>query len=499
MSWVFGLSPGTLKWYNIRQLILKCFSVLVILGFLGLPADPVFSSPGTMPGFSSHYLNSGIPGNTVLIVGGIQGDEPGGFNAASLIVTHYKIMSGAVRVVPNLNFPSIIKRSRGLHGDMNRKFDLLNSGDPEFNTIKRIKKMILEPAVDLVLNLHDGSGFYSKIHENKNRHPGRWGQCIIVDQEHMPDRFMEKKEKFFQLSRAAWKSADSVNISLLHPGHKFNVKNTKTAQGNREMAKTLTYFALKNNIPAFGIEASKSLSTAKRVYYHLLAVEAFFDQAGIKFSRRFSLTEASIKRAIDQDIEVALGDNRILLTVENVRKRLSFIPLEKEGKLAFQVNHPLMTLIQSGDVYNLFHGNRRLTRLSPQYFEYDFSLKSIGMVVDGESRKVFFGTSVPVKHRFLVNKVQDHRVNIIGFSKRTSQNKSVINESGFVVRKENFIQRFSIDKGGHIFRVEVYTSNRFNGMILVDFRPDRPGRPDQSGDMDLVFKPREKVTKVRFF
>ena len=98
-----------------------------------------------------------------------------------------------------------------------------------------------------------------------------------------------------------------------------------------------------------------------------------------------------------------------------------------------------------------------------------------------------------------MNKVQDHRVNIIGFSKRTSQNKSVINESGFVVRKENFIQRFSIDKGGHIFRVEVYTSNKFNGMILVDFRPDRPGRPDQSGDMDLVFKPREKVTKVRFF
>ena len=129
--------------------------------------DSAFSSTGTIPGFSSYHLNSGVAGNTILIVGGIQGDEPGGFNAASLVVTHYKILSGAVRVVPNLNFPSIIKRSRGLHGDLNRKFDTLNPGDPEFNTIRRIKKMIVAPEVDIVLNLHDGSGFYSKTHEDK--------------------------------------------------------------------------------------------------------------------------------------------------------------------------------------------------------------------------------------------------------------------------------------------------------------------------------------------
>jgi hypothetical protein len=491
------LSHGTLKWYKIRQLGFKGFLSIVVLGLLGLPTDYAVSSPGTVPGFSSHYLNSEIAGKTILIVGGIQGDEPGGFNAASLIVTHYKILSGAVRVVPNLNFPSIIKRSRGLYGDLNRKFDTLNPGDPEFNTIKRIKKMILAPEVDLVLNLHDGSGFYAKTHEDKNRHPGRWGQSIIVDQEQMPDRLPERRRVFFQLAGAAGESADFVNTRLLHPGHKFHVKNTRTAQGDLEMAKSLTYFALKNNKSAFGIEASKSLSTAQRVYYHLLAIEAFFDQAGIRFNRGFELTEAGISRAIDQDIEVALGENRILLTVENVRNRLGFIPLEKEGRLAFQVNHPLMTLVQSGDVYTLFHGNRRLTRLSPQYFDYDFGLKAIDMVVDGESRRVFFGTSVPVKHRFLVKKIPDHRVNIIGFSKKTS-----INESGFVVRKENFVQRFSIDKGGQIFRVEVYTSNRFNGMILVDFRtnrPDGPNRPHQSGGINLAFKPRKEGGQAQIF
>ena len=34
--------------------------------------------------FTLHKLQSGVPGPTLLIIGGIQGDEPGGFTAASL-------------------------------------------------------------------------------------------------------------------------------------------------------------------------------------------------------------------------------------------------------------------------------------------------------------------------------------------------------------------------------------------------------------------------------
>ena len=39
-----------------------------------------------------------------------------------MLVTDYQITRGEVWVVPNLNFESIIKRSRGVYGDMNRKF-----------------------------------------------------------------------------------------------------------------------------------------------------------------------------------------------------------------------------------------------------------------------------------------------------------------------------------------------------------------------------------------
>ncbi len=464
------MNPGMWKWPDripgstlLMQWLQKGWAGLFIvcLCFWACPAG-AWAEPLA---FSVHTLDSKKTGATALIVGGIQGDEPGGFNAAALIATRYKVHSGRVIVVPNLNFSSIVKRSRGIHGDMNRKFARLHPDDPERDTIDRIKSMMTDPKVDFILNLHDGSGFYSKTYENSLRHPGRWGQSIIIDQEHMPGAREDASCMFSDLGRAAGRCARDVNNRLLESSHRVAVKNTRTARGNMEMAKTLTFFALKHRKPAFGIEASKSFLTPRRVYYHLLAIESFLTQAGIRFERDFSLTESGIKKAMDKDIVLQLGDQRILLFAENIRRHLNFIPMEKDRKLRFDVNHPLLTLIPNGDGYHLFHGNRRLTSLSPQYFEYDLGLERIEMVVDGRSRSVAFGSQVPVRERFLVKHIPDHRVNIIGFSK-----PEVRNESGFVVRKTNFAERFSIDRAGRIYRVEVYRDNRFNGMILVDFR-----------------------------
>ena len=39
--------------------------------------------------------------NTMLLIGGIQGDEPGGFLAASIVATDYNITKGSLWVVPN--------------------------------------------------------------------------------------------------------------------------------------------------------------------------------------------------------------------------------------------------------------------------------------------------------------------------------------------------------------------------------------------------------------
>ena len=118
------------------------------------------SASGAPLEFSLHQIEGEQKGPVVLVIGGIQGDEPGGFNAASLLVTHYRLHNGAVWGVPNLNFESIVRRSRGVHGDMNRKFPTVSANDPDYARVERIKTIITDPKVGYVLNLHDGSGFY---------------------------------------------------------------------------------------------------------------------------------------------------------------------------------------------------------------------------------------------------------------------------------------------------------------------------------------------------
>lgn len=440
-----------------RVLVLSTLGLAVVFWF----ARPVPASQSCLD-FSVHSLTSKVPGKTALIVGGIQGDEPGGFNAAALIATRYTILSGRVIVIPNLNFESIIKRSRGVYGDMNRKFDQVSTTDPERQTIAKIKSMIIDPEVDFILNLHDGSGFFAPTRESNMRNPDRWGQSIIIDQALMPVKYTGL---FSDLSATAHACAENVNSHLIETEHTVRVKNTRTAEGDQEMAKTLTFFAMKNKKPAFGVEASKSFPTAGRVYYHLLAIESFLTKAGISFERDFALTQNEIEKAIDKDIALTLGERRILLYAENIRNQINYLPMEKDGELQLLVNNPLLALVHNESDFSLYHGNRCLSHFTPQYFEYDLGIDSIEMEVDGLKKQVPFGSGILVKKQFMVHPIPNHRVNIIGFSKQDMKD-----EAGVLITRDDCMQRYSIDRDGLVFRIEVYRQGKFNGMVLADFR-----------------------------
>ena len=94
--------------------------------------------------FSLYKLDSNNHSNkpALLVISGIQGDEPGGFNATSILIKHYKVYDGSVWVVPSLNQYSILRNNRGIYGDMNRKFAKLDKSDPEYQIIQDIKKII---------------------------------------------------------------------------------------------------------------------------------------------------------------------------------------------------------------------------------------------------------------------------------------------------------------------------------------------------------------------
>ncbi len=401
--------------------------------------------------------------NVLLVIGGIQGDEPGGFLAASLLSTEYEITKGAVWIVPNLNFPSIIKKSRGLNGDMNRKFSAIRKKDPDYQAVKGIKSLITDPNVALVVNLHDGSGFYRKEHINNMLNPRRWGNSCIIDQKDLAG------VKYGKLNVIASSVADEINKHLLSEKHRYHVKNTKTKEGDVEMLKSLTFYAIGQKKAAFANEASKSLRTHERVYYHLIALEKYMKIMGIEFKRSFKLSPRRVKKAINKGVEVSLFDKKIYLSLDNPRSIIRYVPLPKQKPVHYEASNPLTAIVKDGRAYSVHYGNRKLTKLVPQYFDYTPDLESIKVLIDKDSKDVPLGSLVKVEKSFKVFWKKNQRVNIIGFSSKKYKNEANIN-----IRKKDILKRYSIDKSGKIFRVEIYDTTKskkgtYAGMFLVEF------------------------------
>ncbi len=211
-------------------------------------------------------------GNTVLILGGIQGDEPGGFLSADLY-PNLVLEKGNLIVIPRANFHSIIKNMRGINGDMNRRFDNEKPKDIDDQIVVIIKELMSQS--DLFLNLHDGWGFFHPTWVDKQRNPKRFGQSIIAD-----DSIYTTEHDTLHLEKMALKVIEGMNKKIEDKNHIFHFMNTNTLAKNTnfpEQKKSATYFALTNyGIPAFGIESSKNLPSLElKIRYHNYAINEF--------------------------------------------------------------------------------------------------------------------------------------------------------------------------------------------------------------------------------
>lgn len=431
--------------------MLKLFKVVVLLG-----ASTLFGASTVM---DFDFIKKGKEdNNTMLVIGGIQGDEPGGFVAASVLSTHYKITKGSLWVVPNLNFYSIIRRDRGPYGDMNRKFAYLSKKDPEYALVQRIKNLIKSDNVKLVVNLHDGSGYYRHKYIDASHQPHKWGQCSVIDQTEI------NVSKYGNLEEISKSVVEHVNKNALKEEDKYRVHNTRTVEGDKEMEKSLTYYAINNGKAAFGNEATKNLPTHKRVYYHLLAVEKYMQTAGIEYTKDFELTPKGVKGAINNGLYISLYNNKITLPLSEIRAKLNYIPITKDFKVRFEANNPLLTVIKKGNFYQIRYGNRRLSTLKADYMDYDESNETVELEIDGKVKKYSFGSIIDVKKEFLVKTNKNFRVNVIGY---VGKNKK---ETDIKIKHSNIIKKYSIDKSGKMFRIEYYKNKKFSGMILVNFK-----------------------------
>jgi hypothetical protein len=223
------------------------------------------------------------PGKTIMLIGGIQGDEPGGYLTADLYAD-INLLQGNLIVVPRANFYSILLNQRdGQTGDMNRKF--AEKDDKAKNTEQEIvsilKKLIGE--ADCLLNLHEGSGFFSPDRISDIENPDRFGQSIIFDTQ---TYFDKNSQRTIDLEDLATRVINRVNPQIENKRYHFKLNNHKTTSNNTkhiEQRKSASYYALTQaNIPAFGVETSKSIrSNSEKVSLQKLVINAFMEEFGI--------------------------------------------------------------------------------------------------------------------------------------------------------------------------------------------------------------------------
>jgi hypothetical protein len=267
-----------------------------------------------------YYIKEGKQkGGKILIIGGIHGNEEGGYKASNILIDT-EIKKGTIAILPRSNPESIFTNMRGYNGDMNRKFSNISPKDNDFYKIKSIKNFIADFKPDIILSLHDGYGFYAK-------HKNQWGECIVIDE-------------FVYNNLELGKTASFISNQLYKKGFHIPVNNTKTFQKtthHKEQRKSLTYYALQtHNIPSFCIEASKQTSTKRKLQVHLLALKEFFNLYNVEISPSFDYLLSNIDTYLKPkktEIIAHINNNKVIV------KENSLLKVPKNSEIRFEISN----------------------------------------------------------------------------------------------------------------------------------------------------------------
>jgi len=232
-----------------------------------------------------YKIRGAIPGNTMLIVGGIHGDEPGGYLAPTYLL-NYRLKQGTLIIICRTNRKAISQNKRYINKDLNRLYKTPyvppKKETYENKVAKMLKQVLKNKEINVMLNLHDGRGFCSQ-------NPARWGQTINFDQETYTYE-INGTTQTYNLGKIARKAVKEVNDKMKELGypplHHYVARNNNTASSKTlhpEQLSSLTYYALfQCHIPAFGIETSKNLPADElKMRYQIMCINAMMKQYGI--------------------------------------------------------------------------------------------------------------------------------------------------------------------------------------------------------------------------
>jgi len=164
-----------------------------------------------------YIIDSGVPGPTLLVTGGVHGDEPAGYRAADQI-RHWPVARGRLIVVPRVNTPGIQANTRWLPGEpkesnnANRNFPRTGApNETSSEVVRALWAFIQREKPDWVVDLHEGTDFH-------NVNPSSVGSSIV---------FFETPE----MVALAQKMQGDVNATIDNPERRIVLRTVGPIDG----------------------------------------------------------------------------------------------------------------------------------------------------------------------------------------------------------------------------------------------------------------------------
>ncbi|HOB86519.1 MAG TPA: succinylglutamate desuccinylase/aspartoacylase family protein [Bacillota bacterium] len=203
--------------------------------------------PGTPEETPLYIIASPVEGPTVLVIGGIHGNEPAGYMAAEKIVS-WEIDRGRLLVIPRANVRAIDAKVRFLPGtkDLNRVFPGRAQGGSSERIAAAIFQVMEEFKPDWVVDLHESRQF-------ERVKAGGLGQSILYP------RGLDSLDLIQQL-------INIINHSIMEEEHHFILRHTKTITGGTISA------AVSLGLEGFFVETTTQLPLEDRIQQQLAAV-----------------------------------------------------------------------------------------------------------------------------------------------------------------------------------------------------------------------------------
>jgi hypothetical protein len=416
------------------------------------------------------------PGLTLLIFGGIHGDEPGGYFSCELL-EKISLMRGTLIIVPRVNFPAIMLNKRELYGDMNRKFiENLSKDNPDYKKVKILKKLMSE--ADVFINQHDASGFHRKKYFNKLYNPLKYGQSLIVD---TAGFFSKRLNREIDLEDIGRRIVDRVNRKISDKKHHFCFWNHNSIEQKtkfQSMKKSATYYALtKYSIPAFGLETSKDLPDLhSKVKYQMLVIGKILDEFGFKYN----LPRVEVKTPRTYWVELLKNDSDLirvnLFTIIRLSRndRVKVVAINSNYHSGLSVNILGFSTLYDLNKDFIFEGNTKTVHIKKNNFlmgklyyrNYSKnSLRSIKIEVDDRVLEIPNWGVIKLKRnqgfRIIGHQPEEYRYrfDVRGFPLKSGRK----DDSGLRIFFQNLLERYSFFNKGRIFYVKILLNSKLAG------------------------------------